>query len=241
MFLIHFMFLHLSFVLGAKPCCAVLKPEENLFITTESDGSGEEIPIHCVETIVVNSKRIGHENGIMIAYKKNNDPNAIEMTYLQNEKVNVVMEWTNLILYVRSCVFKKKYPHLTNLQIASFLNFLVVKESYVPFASKGLIYISLTEARLCCFKHHLDKKPLFQIAISASMNLKASEYMGLLVSSIDVEPAKIPSYTEWVAAVEKVLKKDKISNLPGMNFNDFKLFTVCIFVQNQQLKLLIVL
>ena len=66
------MFLHLSFVLGAKPCCAVLKPEENLFITTESDGSGEEIPIHCVETIVVNSKRIGHENGIMIAYKKNN-------------------------------------------------------------------------------------------------------------------------------------------------------------------------
>ena len=47
----------------------------------------------------------------------------------------------------------------------------MVKESYIYVAGRGLVYMSVSEARLCCFKHHLDDQPLFQIAISDVMNL----------------------------------------------------------------------
>ena len=47
----------------------------------------------------------------------------------------------------------------------------MVKESYMHINGPGLIYLSLSEARLSCFKHHLDDKPLFQIAVSECMNL----------------------------------------------------------------------
>jgi len=47
----------------------------------------------------------------------------------------------------------------------------VVKESYMHLPNRELIYLSLSEARLACFKHHLDEKPMFQIAVSTVMNL----------------------------------------------------------------------
>ena len=46
----------------------------------------------------------------------------------------------------------------------------VVKESYIYVTGRGLIYMSVSEARLCCFKHHLDDQPLFQIALTEVMN-----------------------------------------------------------------------
>lgn len=38
-------------------------------------------------------------------------------------------------------------------------------------ASNGLIYVSLSEARIACFRHHLDEKPLFHLTIAKALNL----------------------------------------------------------------------
>ena len=59
-----------------NPCCAVLKSESEdvLYLSSNNNNSNapEELPIHCIETLVVNSKRIAHDNGIQIAYRVNN-------------------------------------------------------------------------------------------------------------------------------------------------------------------------
>lgn len=46
-------------------------------------------------------------------------------------------------------------------------------------SGRGLIYLSLSEARLSCFQHHLDDKPLFQIAVSNVMNLTGTQHLQL--------------------------------------------------------------
>ena len=49
-------------------CCAVLQ-NDVLYLT--SDKRNEEVPVECIETVIVNSKRIGHENGVQLTYRAN--------------------------------------------------------------------------------------------------------------------------------------------------------------------------
>lgn len=51
----------------------------------------------------------------------------------------------------------------------------MVKESYMSAASHGLIYVSLSEARIACFRHHLDEKPLFHLTIAKALNLTGTD------------------------------------------------------------------
>ena len=58
--------MHFFFFLDSYHCCAVLQ-NDVLYLT--SDNRNEEVPIECVETVIVNSKRIGHENGVQLTYR----------------------------------------------------------------------------------------------------------------------------------------------------------------------------
>jgi len=129
----------------------------------------------------------------------------------------------------------------------------VVKESYMHLPNRELIYLSLSEARLACFKHHLDEKPMFQIAVSTVMNLSgksgiryittrssllktwnfftvvsfaASQYIDAIACFLDVDQSHILSNGDWVGAVEQVLKTDKIAAMPGKSV---KIAGCCVY------------
>lgn len=201
-----------------NPCCAVLKSESEdvLYLSSNNNNSNapEELPIHCIETLVVNSKRIAHDNGIQIAYRVNNDANNIAVTFLQHANMDTVVDWIILILYLKYKIFKKTYPQLTDQRICKFLNFTMIKESYMPIPGHGLVFISLSEARLCCFKHHLDNEPVYQIAICSSLKLKSSDYLDHVAYFFGIEPSKLQCYNEWLNAIEQVLTLDKMASLP---------------------------
>ncbi|XP_076803246.1 uncharacterized protein LOC143447174 isoform X2 [Clavelina lepadiformis] len=198
---------------GTYPCCAVLQ-SDTLYLT--SDVRNEEVRVECIETIIVNSKRIGHENGVQLTYRVNGakDGNTVAFTYLQHDSMETVMDWVNLILYTKYNLLKRKYPTMIDTNIYKILNCGVVKESYMYIAGRGLIYLSLSEARLSCFQHHLDDTPLFQIAVSKVMNLSAAQYLDAVACFFDIDPAKILSYGDWFSALEQVLEDDKISAMP---------------------------
>lgn len=193
-------------------CCAVLQ-NDVLYLT--SDKRNEEVPIDCIETVIVNSKRIGHENGIQLTYRSSKkDGNIAAYTYLQHESMDTVMIWVNLVLYTKYNLFKQNYPNMSDANVAKNLNCGVVKESYIYVTGRGLIYMSVSEARLCCFKHHLDDQPMFQIALSEVMNLNASQYLDAVACYFDIDSSKIQSYGDWFNALETVLKADKLAALP---------------------------
>nr|CAB3222742.1 zinc finger protein ArfGAP-1 [Phallusia mammillata] len=198
---------------GNYPCCAVLQ-NDTLYLT--SDIRNEEVPVECVETLVVNSKRIGHENGVQITYRINgvNDGNTVAFTYLQHDNMETVMDWISLVRYTKYNLLKRKYPTMIDKNVAKILNCGMVKESYMHVSGRGLIYLSLSEARLSCFQHHLDDKPLFQIAVSNVMNLTASQYLDAVACYFDIDAGKILSYGDWLNALEQVLKTDKIAAMP---------------------------
>nr|NP_001121596.1 zinc finger protein Ci-ArfGAP-1 [Ciona intestinalis]FAA00081.1 TPA: zinc finger protein [Ciona intestinalis] len=198
-------------VAGNYPCCVVLQSDK-LYLT--SDARNEEVPVECVETLVVNSKRIGHENGVQLTYRINNDGNTVAFTYLQHDNMETVMDWVSLVLYTKYNLLKRKYPTMIDVNVAKILNCGMIKESYMHVTGRGLIYLSLSEARLSCFQHHLDDKPLFQIAVSEVMNLTATQYLDAVACFFDIDASKIQSYADWVTALELVLKTDKISAMP---------------------------
>lgn len=202
---------------GSFPCCAVLQ-NDKLYLT--SDAKNEEIHIENIETVLFNSKRIGRENGVQLTYRTKSacpggkqHANGVTYTYLQHENMETVLDWINLILYTKFNLLRGKFPNFSRDEVAKMLNCVTVKESYMSAASHGLIYVSLSEARIACFQHHLDEQPLFHLPISKALNLSGAQYLEALAKFFGVDVSKIYGYDEWNKCIEYALGLDKLAYL----------------------------
>ncbi|XP_039263337.2 uncharacterized protein LOC120339312 isoform X1 [Styela clava] len=202
---------------GSFPCCAVLQ-NDKLYLT--SDAKNEEIHIENIETVLFNSKRIGRENGVQLTYRTSSastggkqHANGITYTYLQHENMETVLDWINLILYTKFNLLQGKFPNYSIDEVAKMLNCVTVKESYMSAASHGLIYVSLSEARIACFQHHLDEQPLFHLPVSKALKLSGAQYLEALAQFFGMDVSKLYGYEEWNKCIEHALSLDKLAYL----------------------------
>lgn len=133
----------------------------------------------------------------MLNLEEGDQENSITYTYLQHENMETVLDWINLILYTKFNLLQEKHKNFSKEELANMLNCgknlppfvnsqcfqsisfhqfvsVIVKESYTSAATPGLIYVSLSEARIACFKHHLDEKPLFHLTVSKALKLSGT-------------------------------------------------------------------